>query len=507
MLNLTAVLDHSARHHPDRVALVCGETRRTYAELDATAARIAGLLAARGVRRGDRVALSCPNLPQFPAVYFGVLRAGAVVVPLNVLLRPEEIAYHLADSGAVMYFCHEGSARLPLGKNGRDGFERVPGCREFVLLANDPEAVGSPYGETLTGALRGVEPTVDCVPTDADDTAVIIYTSGTTGRPKGAELTHQNLVVNAVVCDELFHRAPDEVVLVSLPLFHSFGQTVLMNMGLRRGATLVLQPRFAPDDALELMLAEKVTFFAGVPTMYHALLDQPGGAAPPATLHTAVSGGAGLPIDVLHRFEKAYGVAIQEGYGLAETSPVACFNHRGRPPRAGSIGTPVWGVELRLLDEDGVEAGDGPGEIAIRGHNVMKGYHGRPNATAQVLRDGWLRTGDVARRDSDGFYYIVDRARDLIIRGGFNVYPRELEEVLMTHPGVSLAAIVGVPHATHGEEVKAFVVRRHGSELTEQELIVWARDRMASYKYPRVVEFRDDLPQTATGKILKRALR
>ncbi|MEU9091058.1 long-chain fatty acid--CoA ligase [Streptomyces sp. NPDC048428] len=495
MLNLSSLLEHSAQEHPERTALVLGDTRLTYAELQSRSQDIADALRDRGVGKGDKVALSCPNVPDFPAAYFGILRVGAVVVPLNVLLRPQEVAYHLTDSGAKALLCSEGTPQLPLAEVAKAGFDQAPGCEHFLLL-HRIEHTGSGSAEPA-----------EAVATAAEDTAVILYTSGTTGRPKGAELTHRNMAMNAMVSDRLFTAAEDEVMLASLPLFHAFGQSAVMNMGLLRGATLVLQPRFDAAEALRLMHREGVTFFAGVPTMYWALLGALDEQTPPTRLRTAVSGGAALPVEVLRQFGKVFGVGVQEGYGLSETSPVACFNPPGLPPRPGSIGRPVWGVQMKLIDDSWQSVpGGGPGEIAIRGHNIMKGYYRRPDDTAGVIRDGWFRTGDIARRDSDGYYYIVDRVKDLIIRGGFNVYPREIEEVLITHPAVSMAAVVGVPHATHGEDVKAFVIRVPGTQLSGEELIAWCRERMAAYKYPRSVEFRDSLPLTSTGKILKREL-
>lgn len=499
MLNLSSLLEHSAQEHPERTALVFGDTRLTYAELLERSQDIAERLRLHGVGRGDRVALSCPNVPDFPAAYFGILRVGAVVVPLNVLLRPQEVAYHLTDSRAKAFLCFEGTPELPLAHVGRAGFDQVTDCEHFLLLNR--------AGNADPGAAAPAQ----AAATAAEDTAVILYTSGTTGRPKGAELTHRNLAMNAMVADRLFAAEGDEVMLASLPLFHAFGQSAVMNMGLLRGATLVLQPRFDADEALRLMHSEGVTFFAGVPTMYWALLGALGDQAPPGRLRTAVSGGAALPVEVLQRFGKAFGVGVQEGYGLSETSPVACFNPPGLPPRPGSIGRPVWGVQMKLIDDSwqsipGDGDGDGRGELAIRGHNIMKGYYRRPDDTDSVMRDGWFRTGDIARCDADGYYYIVDRVKDLIIRGGFNVYPREIEEVLITHPAVSMAAVVGVPHPTHGEDVKAFVIPVPGADLSEAGLIAWCRERMAAYKYPRSVEFRESLPLTSTGKILKREL-
>jgi long-chain acyl-CoA synthetase len=513
MLNLSVVLDDAARDTPDREALIFGDLRLTYAFVNTIANQVADLLRSRGVRPGDKVALACPNLPYFPMVYFGILKAGAVVVPLNVLLKRREIAYHLEDSDAKALFCFEGTPELPLGAEGRGAFEDVPGCEHLIVLPVTPLAAETPHGESLWAAIDGRSGEFETARTEATDTAVILYTSGTTGRAKGAELTHQNMLMNAMVSDSMFERAGDDVFLAALPLFHAFGQSVVLNTGFLRHATLVLMPRFDAGAALDLMLAEKVTLFAGVPTMYWGLLTHEGGHAPEqldeiaANLRTAASGGSALPLEVLHKFADRFGVSITEGYGLSETSPVASFNRPDRPTRPGSIGQPIWGVEMKLIDDDWKDAGDGPGEIVVRGHCVMKGYYRRPEATAEVMRDGWFRTGDIARRDEDGFYYVIDRSKDMIIRGGFNVYPREIEEVLMTHPGVSLAAVVGIPHDSHGEEVKAYVIPVHGATATEDELVAWAKENLANYKYPRVVEFRDELPMTATGKILKRELR
>jgi long-chain acyl-CoA synthetase len=321
------------------------------------------------------------------------------------------------------------------------------------------------------------------------------------------------MVHNALLANRTFGPHPHDVHLVTLPLFHSFGQSVQMNAGFATRATLVLVPRFEPGPALSLMQQEQVTFFAGVPTMYWALLtcadaDRFDLEKIAGAMRIAVSGGAALPVEVMQRFEDRFGVPVLEGYGLSETSPVATFNRVDRPRRPGSVGLPVWGVEVRVVRDDGSEAGvDEPGEVTVRGHNVMKGYLGRPEATAAAMdARGWFRTGDVGKRDADGYLYIVDRKKDMIIRGGFNVYPRELEEVLLTHPQVSLAAVVGVPHPRHGEEVMAFVIRTPGATITEEDLIRWCRQTMAAYKYPRIVRFRGSLPMTATGKVLKREL-
>ncbi|MFM9614550.1 long-chain-fatty-acid--CoA ligase [Streptomyces niveiscabiei] len=501
--NLAGFLEDSAARHPERTAIVFGELRLTYAQVDGAAAQVANLLVAAGIRPGDKVALSMPNLPYFTFAYYGILKAGATVVPLNVLLKPREIAYHLRDSDAKALIAFSGTPELPIGQYAREAVAEADGVDLFVV---DP-ASGLPWA--------GQPPAFETAVTDEDDTAVILYTSGTTGRPKGAELRHRNMRDNVLIDDVLFGASverPDTFLCV-LPLFHSFGQTVIQNGALAYGGTIVMLPRFEPAAALRLMLSENVTFFGGVPTMYWALLGALDDSVDVGTLarnlRVAVSGGSALPHEVHREFGERFGVTILEGYGLSETSPVASFSRLGQEPRVGSIGVPVPGVEMRLVGGDGSPLADDPdaiGEIAIKGHNVMKGYYKRADATAEVLEDGWFRTGDLGRRDADGYYYIVDRAKDMIIRGGFNVYPREIEELLMEHPAVSLVAVIGFPHPSHGEEIKAVVVRKAGVEVTEAELVDWAKERLAAYKYPRVVEFAEALPMTSTGKILKREI-
>ncbi|MBB6119095.1 long-chain-fatty-acid--CoA ligase [Nocardiopsis algeriensis] len=524
MLNLSVILEDGARSTPEKDCLVFGDLRLNYAITDMIANQVANLLVSRGVRPGDRIALASPNLPYFPFVYYGALKAGAVVVPLNVLLTPREIAYHLEDSGAKAIFAFTGSPELPLGERAFEAFGQVDTCEFYVDLPATPGATESAIegAETLWKALEGQPGEFESVQTSSEDTAVIIYTSGTTGKPKGAELSHNNLMMNAVVSAGMVNPHPDgrDVALVVLPLFHIFGQTVMLNAALYRGATLVLMPRFDGNEALALLEKEGVTAFAGVPTMYWGLLNAAQAAEAGKydlekiahNLVDAVSGGAALPGQLAEDFVKTFGVGIKEGYGLSETSPVASFNNPNVKAKTGSIGRPVWGVEMKLIDPEWnevVKEGDEDpvGEIAIRGHLVMKGYHNRPEVNAEVLRDGWFRTGDIARRDDEGFYFIIDRSKDMIIRGGYNVYPREVEEVLMTHEAVSLAAVVGVPHDSHGEEVKAFVILKDGASATAEEIIEWSKERLAGYKYPREIEFRDTLPMTSTGKILKRELR
>ena len=522
MSNLAGLLEDSAARYPDRVAIVfpgqAGDTRLTYAQVNGAANQVANLLVSRGIQPGDKVALSCPNLPYFTIVYFGILKAGATVVPLNVLLKGREVAYHLDDSDAKAYFCFQGTPELPIGAEGKAGFDQTDGCEHFFVITAGPAAESPIEGaETMGRAMAQQPPTFDTVETDDDDTAVILYTSGTTGQPKGAELRHRNMRDNALIGKELFGadaERPDTYLCV-LPLFHSFGQTVIQNGAFAFGGTVVMLPRFEAGAALALMDREEVTFFAGVPTMYWGLLGALADSQVDVdkiarNLRIAAAGGSALPVEVHKDFEKKFGVTILEGYGLSETSPVASFSIYGQPPRVGSIGVPIPGVEMKLLKPESWEeiewTPDAIGEIAIKGHNIMKGYYGRPDATEQAIQDGWFRSGDLARRDEDGWYYIVDRSKDMIIRGGFNVYPREVEEVLMTHPDVSLAAVVGVPHESLGEEVKAFVILNPDAKTTPEELVEWSRQEMAAYKYPREVVIVDSLPMTATGKILKREL-
>ncbi|CAN5281313.1 long-chain fatty acid--CoA ligase [soil metagenome] len=522
MTNLASLLDISASKYPERCAIVADESRLSYAELEASANQVANLLVSRGILPDDKVALSCPNVPYFTVIYYGILKAGAVVVPLNVLLKGREVAYHLADCEAKAYFAFEDTPGLSIGAEAWEGFQATQTCSDFILITRDAATPSPSKAQQHYASLVAEQPaTFETVTTDDDDTAVILYTSGTTGQPKGAELRHQNMRDNTLGSAQLFQTkadAPDTYLCV-LPLFHSFGQTVIQNSAIAFGGTIAMLPRFEAQAALELMLHEKITFFAGVPTMYWGLLGALDGASNEgdvdvetiaANLRVAAAGGSALPVDIHRKFKERFGVTILEGYGLSETSPVASFNRFGEEPRVGSIGLPIPGVEMKLITHDWDDVPDDPnavGEIAIRGHNVMKGYYRRSDATAEAIRDGWFRSGDLAKKDADGYYYIIDRTKDMIIRGGYNVYPREIEEVLITHPAVSLAAVIGTPHESHGEEIKAVVVRSKGHDtVSEADLVAWGREQFAAYKYPRVIQFVDALPMTSTGKILKREL-
>ena len=494
-LNLATILAASAERASEQTVIRLGERTLSYGELDRAARGVASALRARGLAPGDHVAVMVPNVPEFTIAYFGILYAGCAVVPLNVLLTAPEVAYHLTDSESRLLVAHPLFAEPARSGAAEAG---VP-----LVWADGDE-------QPLLRDLAGGEPAAALHATEPDATAVLLYTSGTTGKPKGAELTHANLLLNcALVMPRLLPLGPDDVALAALPLFHSFGQTCIQNASIAAGGSFTLLPRFTPEDAFEIMQRDRVTLFAGVPTMYFALLHHEGGERYDlSSLRYCLAGGSALPVEVMRAFEEKYPVQILEGFGLSETSPVASFNVLDRPRVPGSIGYPVWGVEMCILDDADRPVPDGePGEICIRGHNIMKGYWKRPDATKEALRAGWFHSGDIGIRDPDGSYRIVDRKKDMIIRGGFNVYPREIEEVLYAHPAIVEAAVLGVPHESHGEEVKAVVVLAAGQTLTADDLIAWTRERLAAYKYPRIISFSDSLPKGPTGKILKRELR
>jgi long-chain acyl-CoA synthetase len=488
--NLATVLTDSAARNGDAVAMKLDDAELSYKQLDGATAHVAGLLRTKGVEPGDRVGIMLPNVPYFPVVYYGVLRAGAVVVPMNVLLKGREVAFYLKDPEAkVLFAWHDFAEAAEQGASETDA---------EVVLVKPGEF------EDIVGS---ADPVTEVADRSGDDTAVILYTSGTTGTPKGAELTHDNLVSNVeTILETLIQIKDDDVVLGALPLFHSFGQTCGLNSCIAAGATLTLIPRFDPGKALEIIGRDQVTIFEGVPTMYVAMLHaDTADSADTSCLRLCVSGGSAMPGEVLRAFEDKFGCKILEGYGLSETSPVASFNHPDRERKVGSIGTPIEGVEMRVVDDDRNEVEQGQvGEIAIRGPNVMKGYWRKDEATAEVMKDGWFHTGDMAKVDEDGYFFIVDRKKELIIRGGYNVYPREVEEALYGHHAVQEAAVVGVPDDRLGEEVGAAVVLKSGEDVSADELREYVKGEVANYKYPRKIWLVDELPKGPTGKILKR---
>ncbi|MBB4689617.1 long-chain-fatty-acid--CoA ligase [Amycolatopsis jiangsuensis] len=488
MTNLAAALAETARQHPDRSAVRLDERRMTYHELHSAAAAVAADLDRRGIRPGDRVGLVVPNLPAFPVLFYGILYSGAVVVPMNPLLKAREVQFHLGDSQASLVYGWAG---------GGDAAAKAAAAVGIPYVATDEFGLELPEaGRHGAAVLRADE-----------DTAVILYTSGTTGTPKGAELTHRNLSSNARTTREtLLATGPDDVIMGCLPLFHVFGLTCSLNASVLGASCLTLLPRFDAAKALTMVARDRVTVFEGVPTMYAAMLHHADAdVADLSSLRTCITGGSAMPVPVLREFEKRFDCAIYEGYGLSETSPVASFNQPGHERKPGTIGFPVRGCEIRVVDEDGADLPVGePGELAVRGENVMKGYWRRPDATAEAIPDGWFRTGDIATRDHDGYLTIVDRKKDVIIRGGYNVYPREVEEVLYEHPAVAETAVVGIPHDDLGEEVGAAVALKPGASAEPAELSAFVRDRLAAYKYPRQVWLMDSLPKGATGKILRR---
>ncbi len=501
--NLATMLREAAAAIPDKTLVHAGDASFTFAEVERLAGRVATALSALGLERGDKVVVQLPNLPEFLFSYFGILRAGLTMVPLNPLLTSHEIAYHLADSEAKVLITFEGFAEAALG-----GAAEVPGVTTYVVT---PSGKAAPGGAHDYQELLAAEDTGIFVATSSDDTAVLLYTSGTTGKPKGAELTHFQLFMNCSTAGELLGVKQDDVSLAVLPLFHVFGLSSVLNMAVRFGATLVLVPRFETGAVLDAMEKHRVTTFLGVPTMFIALVQADIAGRDLSSLRACCSGGASMPGEVIRAFEEKYdGVVILEGYGLSESASTATFNVSAEERRVLSIGKPIWGVDLEIRGEDGEVLPNGPdnvGEIVIRGHNIMKGYYKKPEETAKAIRDGWFHTGDLGYRDDDGFFFVVDRLKDLVIRGGYNVYPREVEEVLYEHPDVVEAAVIGKPDDRLGEEVVAYVALRPGTAITPAELTDYCKERLAAYKYPREMNVLPELPKGPTGKILKRELR
>ena len=502
-LTIASILAESAVRHADRTAVVLGDLRLTYAQLWGHALQYASVLRDKGIGPGDKVALLLPNTPHFPLAYFGTLALGGVAVPVHALLKAEEIQYVLEDSGAKALVC-----AAPLLGEGAKGAE-LAGIPVLAVMDG-----GDATLERIDTMALSATPIPALVPREPEDTAVILYTSGTTGQPKGAEITHLNVTMNVVASAmHSFDIDQDDVVLGCLPLFHTFGQTCCMNTAFYVGASVVLLPRFDGAQALELLTKEKCTIFMGVPTMYVGLLEAAKTSDLRPQLKSALSGGAALPVPVLEKFAEVFGTQVLEGYGLTETSPVATFNQVGFPPKPGTVGKQIWGVEVEVakaeVDEriELLPTGE-LGEIVVRGHNVFKGYLNKPEATQAAIVDGWFRTGDLGTKDADGYVSIVDRKKDMVIRGGYNVYPREVEEALLRHPAVGQVAVFALPDPQYGEEVSAAIVRDPaGGEVTEAEISEWAKSKLAAYKYPRRVFFVDSFPLGPSGKVLKRELQ
>jgi long-chain acyl-CoA synthetase len=501
--NLATMLRESALAEPGKDFLRFPTGALSYAEVDEASGRVAAALRARGYRPGDKVALQLPNIPEFVSAYFGILKAGLVLVPLNPLLKAGEIAYHLADSDARLLITGAFSA-----EEARTALAEVPGVA--AVLVGEVDATGWPDGTGAFAELLAAEGDDEIHPGAADDTAVLLYTSGTTGRPKGAELSHFSLYMTCTIGGQTFGTEPDDVVLAVLPFFHVYGLSSILNGAARHGRTISVVPRFEPKAVLAAIERDRVTIMAGVPTMYHALAAADSSGYDTSSLRIGSSGGAAIPEQVLLSFEAKFGIPVLEGYGLSESSSTATVNPGADRRKLLSIGKPIWGVQLRIVDEDDRPLPPGAehvGEIVLRGHNITKGYYKRPEETAKAFRGGWFHTGDLGYVDEDGFAFVVDRKKDLVIRGGYNVYPREVEELLYTHPAVAEAAVLGEPDDRLGEEVVAVVSLKPGAVAEPEEIVAWAKERIAAYKYPRRVRIIDELPKGPTGKITKLLLR
>ncbi|GAA1890261.1 long-chain fatty acid--CoA ligase [Paeniglutamicibacter psychrophenolicus] len=501
-LSVAAILAEGAKRHGELPAITLGGASTSYRDLWDQTRAYAGALREAGVMDGDRVAILIPNVTDFARVYYAVLSLGAVAVPIHALLKRHEIEYVLTDAEAKLMVC-----AAPLLVEGAAG---AVAAGANVLTVLSPEAGEFARLEDLAGAAAPID---TYLPRGPLDIATILYTSGTTGKPKGALGTHFALVeqVNVLLLNTFDMRRGDKIF-GGLPLFHTFGQTVALNTGLRAGAEILLLPKFTGEAALSMLLDQGVNIFIGVPTMYVGLLAAAKARPEPApSLRYAVSGGAALPLAILDGFREHFGATIHEGYGLTETSPVASFNHVGTEPRPGTVGQAIWGVEIEVARpevHDAIELlGAGElGELVVRGHNLFSGYLNRPEATAEAMVDGWFRTGDLGTKDSEGYITIVDRKKDMILRNGYNVYPREVEEVLIAHPEITNVAVFGVPDETHGQEIVAAVTLVAGSLLDANAIVDYAQERLAAYKYPRLVEIVVEFPLGPSGKILKREL-
>jgi long-chain acyl-CoA synthetase len=496
-MNIFDSLEHAKSQFPGNEALIFKGKPTTYRELYEQACRLSAVLSTHGnLQPGSRVALFLPNIPEFVLSYYAIQRIGAIAVSLNVMLKRDEVEFILNDSGAqLLITAPQLLEQVP---------ERFAGVEAIISVGSADRPRCYQLNELLAKPLSAEVPKIR---REKDDGAAILYTSGTTGQPKGVLLTHGNLNFNAAATAYHTGMTADDRLLCYLPLFHCFGQNFIMNAAVSVAATLILHERFVPDEILESALVNRASIFLGVPAVYLRLLSQPDIERYLQTIRYYFSAAAPLPVEVVRRWRNRFGQIIYEGYGLTETSPFASYNHDS-DYREGSVGSAIKGVAIKVVDENREDLPPGAiGEIAIKGPNVMKGYFNRPEETAQVIRDDWFLTGDIGKMDGDGFLYLVDRAKDMVNVSGFKVWPREIEEVLAKHDGLSEAAVIGIPDAVSGEAVKAFVVIKTGARITEQDLIDYCREHMAVYKAPRCVEFLNALPRNPAGKVLKRELR
>ncbi|QUW21635.1 fatty acid--CoA ligase family protein [Sporosarcina sp. Marseille-Q4063] len=512
-MNLVSRVHETATTQPEKIAYHFMGQDTSYAEFDVSVSKFASALQDLGIEKGDHVAFLLGNTPHFLISLYATMRIGATAIPVNPIYTPDEISYIIQNSDAKAVIALD--QLLPLVEQAAEAF---PTVEHYIICETDPSTpekiaalpVNVKSKVRSFTQLIGIGKTdVDPVHVDENETAIILYTSGTTGRPKGAMLTHKNIYSNARDVADYLGFSENDRVIATLPVFHVFALTVVVNAPLLRGATILLIPRFSPGDVFKIAREKEATVFAGVPTMYNFLYQFPEGKKEDfESIRLSISGGSSLPVALLHNFEEKFDVRVSEGYGLSESSPVTCFNPSDRERIPGSIGTNITNVVNKVVDELGNEVPDGEvGELIVRGPNVMKGYYKMPEETAAALRDGWLYTGDLARRDEDGYFYIVDRKKDLVIVGGYNVYPREVEEVLFEHRDVVEAAVIGVPDPDFGEEVHAFVVLKDGVKEDVESLKSYCRKRLAKYKVPKHIELLEELPKNTTGKILRRTLK
>ena len=514
MYNLSIALEDNAQRIPNRLAIISEEKKISYKELNLLSNKVANLILDLGINPGDSIALQCPNISFFPIIYYGILKMGGVIVPMSILLKKKEISFILNNSKAKLLFFYQGDQTLNIVKEALAGVKESPEIIQSILIENQElKSFSNPLVKNLNSLIKDASSEFEYIPTNAEETAVVIYTSGTTGKPKGAKLTHSNLAWNSSITVNLFDFKGDDIALTVLPLFHIFGQNCIMNAAVFAGISNVLLKRFDSNEVIQCIQKYSVTIFAGVPTMFWNLLNDLNtfkkGEISLLKNHwrIALSGGAAIPVELINKFEKTYGVPIFEGYGMSEGSPLVTYNQPAYKRKIGSVGLPIWGVQVKVINDKFIEVPSYVvGQIIFKGHNVMKGYFNNEEETKKAIKNGWMHSGDLGYKDDQGYLFVVDRMNDMIIRGGVNIYPREIEEVIIKHPKISLVAVVGIPDQRMGEEIMAYVILNKDQEMSKAELKSWVKAKVAANKYPRKIEFVKELPMNATGKILKRKL-
>ena len=514
MYNLSIALEDNAQRIPNRLAIISEEKKISYKELNLLSNRVANLILDLGINPGDSIALQCPNISFFPIIYYGILKMGGVIVPMSILLKKKEISFILNNSKAKLLFFYQGDQTLNIVKEALAGVKESPEIIQSILIENQEfKSFSNPLVKNLNSLIKDASSEFEYIPTNAEETAVVIYTSGTTGKPKGVKLTHSNLAWNSSITVDLFDFKGDDIALTVLPLFHIFGQNCIMNAAVFAGISNVLLKRFDSNEVIQCIQKHSVTIFAGVPTMFWNLLNDLNtfkkGEISLLKNHwrIALSGGAAIPVELINKFEKTYGVPIFEGYGMSEGSPLVTYNQPAYKRKIGSVGLPIWGVQVKVINDKFIEVPSYVvGQIIFKGHNVMKGYFNNEEETKKVIKNGWMHSGDLGYKDDQGYLFVVDRMNDMIIRGGVNIYPREIEEVIIKHPKISLVAVVGIPDQRMGEEIMAYIILNKDQDMSKAELKSWVKAKVAANKYPRKIEFVKELPMNATGKILKRKL-